>query len=543
LLGNAAVTATDANITGDAGTFEAPPTGAVTLTTSPITGTVHVGDAAAVQAYNAFVTTYDGITLSPGDSLLTGTLAGVTLVPGSYYFDGAATLAGTLTLDGPANGVWIFKVGTGGTGALTGTGFSVVMAGGGDACNVTWWVAEAVTMTNSNFQGNILAGAAITVTGGTLNGNAWSKAGVTVTGPTTITGCEGSIENGNGNGNGNGNCDNGNGNGNYDHGKGDKDHGDKDHGDKGKGDKDHGDKGHGDKGHGDKGHGDKDHGDKGHGDKDHGDKGNGSGDCTNPSATGSNFALLGNAAVTATDASITGNAGTFEAPPTGAVTLTNTPITGTVHVGDAVAQQTYNNFVTTYDGITLSPGDSLLTGTLAGVTLAPGSYYFDGAATLAGTLTLDGPANGVWIFKIGTGGTGALTGTGFSVVMAGGAQACNVTWWVAEAVTMTDSNLQGNILAGAAITLTGGTLNGNAWSQAGVTVTGTAVTGCTGGNGNGNGNGNCDDDHGKGNDHGKYNQGVGNGPDGGDPGHSNHNHSSNDEDGGKPGKPGRKGGK
>jgi hypothetical protein len=166
---------------------------------------------------------------------------------------------------------------------------------------------------------------------------------------------------------------------------------------------------------------------------------------------------------------------------------------------------------------------------------------------LAGTLTLDGPANGVWIFKVGTGGTGALTGTGFSVVMAGGGDACNVTWWVAEAVTMTNSNLQGNILAGAAITVTGGTLNGNAWSKAGVTITGpSTVVGCEcsngTGNGNGNGNGNCDNDHGNGKNKYKYNQGVGNGPDGGDPGNSNHNHSSNDEDGGTRGNPGRKGG-
>jgi hypothetical protein len=256
------------------------------------------------------------------------------------------------------------------------------------------------------------------------------------------------------------------------------------------------------------------------------------------------FALLGNAAVTATDATITGDVGTNEPTPTGAVVLTNSPLTGTIHVGDAVAVQAYDDFLATYAAITPDVGDSLLTGTLSGVTLAPGSYYFDAAATLTGVLTLDGPANGVWIFKVGTLGTGALTGTNFSVVMAGGANACNVTWWVAEAVTMTDSDFQGNLLAGEAITLTRGTLNGNAWSQAGVTVTGTAVNGCECGNGNGNGNndGHGDKDH-HGNDNDKYNQGIGNGPDGGDPGHSNHNQPSNDEDGELPGSPGRKGGK
>ena len=44
-------------------------------------------------------------------------------------------------------------------------------------------------MTDSNFQGTILAGAAITVTGGTFSGDALAQAAVTLTGA-TITGCE-----------------------------------------------------------------------------------------------------------------------------------------------------------------------------------------------------------------------------------------------------------------------------------------------------------------------------------------------------------------
>ncbi|MHB1863659.1 MAG: ice-binding family protein [Gemmatimonadaceae bacterium] len=255
-----------------------------------------------------------------------------------------------------------------------------------------------------------------------------------------------------------------------------------------------------------------------------------------PAAT-SNFAVLGNAAVTCTNGTITGNVGTFLAAPTGSVTQTICPVTGTVHVGDAAAVEAYNAFLATYAALAPAPGDvcTTLTGTLSGVTLAPGVYCFDAAATLTGVLTLRGPANGTWVFKIGTSGTGALTGTNFSVVMAGGAQPCNVTWWVAEATTMTTSNFQGNLLSGAAITLTGGTFTGNVWSQAGVTITGTAVTGCEGVNG-GNDHGN-----GKGNDKSKCNQGVGNGSEGCDPGNSNHHNGSNDEHGGTPGNPGRKG--
>lgn len=253
------------------------------------------------------------------------------------------------------------------------------------------------------------------------------------------------------------------------------------------------------------------------------------------SAAASSFAVLANAAVTCTSGDITGDVGTLLADPTGSITLTDCPVTGALHVGDGLAIDAYNAFLAEYEELRPETGDvcdETLTGTLDGRTLAPGTYCFDAAAALTGTLTLDGPANGIWIFKIGTLGTGALTGTDFTVVMAGGGQACNVTWWVAEAVTLTDSNFLGNILAGAAITLTRGTFHGNAWSQADVTITGTATSGCEGSNGGDNGNGN---------DSGKCNQGVGNGSEGCDPGNSNHKRPTNDENGGTPGDPGRKG--
>src|SRR5512140_722461 len=81
VLANAAVTCTNGTITGDVGTFLAPPTGAITRTSCPLTGTMHKGDAAAVGAYNAFLASYAALATVPCDSLLTGTLDGVTLQP------------------------------------------------------------------------------------------------------------------------------------------------------------------------------------------------------------------------------------------------------------------------------------------------------------------------------------------------------------------------------------------------------------------------------------------------------------------------------
>jgi hypothetical protein len=265
--------------------------------------------------------------------------------------------------------------------------------------------------------------------------------------------------------------------------------------------------------------------------------------------TSSSFAVLAHAAVTCTNGTITGDVGTFLATPTGSITQTTCPITGTIDVGDAAAVHADSAFLSTYTADSQAVCGTTLTGTLAGDTLPPGVYCFPAAATLTGALTLKGPSSGSWVFKIGTGGTGALTGTNFSVVMAGGGLACNVTWWVAQAVTMTTSALQGDILAGAAITLTGGTLNGNAWAKADVTITGTAVTGCASGPGTGDGDGDNDNDHKRHHDKDRdhkdrdhCNQGVGNGSEGCDPGHSDRHNPSNDENGGTPGDPGRQGG-
>jgi hypothetical protein len=214
------------------------------------------------------------------------------------------------------------------------------------------------------------------------------------------------------------------------------------------------------------------------------------------------------------------------------VTLTSCPVTGTVHIGDGVAKQAFNAFVAEYDALAPQVGQCdaahTLTGTLANVTLTPGTYCISSEAK-TGTLTLNG--GGAYTFLV----SGALTGTGFDVVLANGAQACDVTWLTTAAATLTDSHFVGTILAAAAITLTRGTFSGNAWAGASgvgdVTITGTTVTGCAGRTGGGNGG-----------DKEKCNQGVGNGPEGCDPGNSNHRHSSNDENGGTPGNPGRRGG-
>ena len=238
-------------------------------------------------------------------------------------------------------------------------------------------------------------------------------------------------------------------------------------------------------------------------------------------------------AVTCTDSTITGDVGSSGA----AASIVQTSCTTTGAVIAPVSAGVLADFNSAYDALAGQACDSFLPTLDVTQSLSPGVYCFGAAATATGkTLTLNGGANDTWLFKVGTGGTGALTGTSFSVVMAGGASACNVTWWVAEAATITTSSFLGTILAGAAITGTGvaptSPFEGRALAKAAVTMTNVALLGCEGGSiGGSAGKQKC-------------NQGVGNGPEGCDPGNSNQGNPfrSNDEVGGTPGNPGRKGG-
>jgi len=102
VLANASVTCTNGTITGDVGTFLPAPTGSVTKSSCPIAGTVHVGDAAAKQAFNDFLNTYAALAPKAGNvcKTLTGTLAGITLTGGT--FNGHASSKADVTITSTA---------------------------------------------------------------------------------------------------------------------------------------------------------------------------------------------------------------------------------------------------------------------------------------------------------------------------------------------------------------------------------------------------------------------------------------------------------
>jgi Ice-binding-like len=189
VLAGTNVTCTASMVAGDVGVS---PGSAVPFTTTACTfggATPPATNAAAVGARTDFLSAYAAILRLSTTCIQTpGNLTGLNLLPGTYCLDAVAK-AGTLTLAGPSTGVWIFIV----TGALTATDFSVVMADGGQGCNVFWAPSAAATLTRATFNGNILAGNAIggsiSLTGGTLVGRALANVAVTMTTAANVLGC------------------------------------------------------------------------------------------------------------------------------------------------------------------------------------------------------------------------------------------------------------------------------------------------------------------------------------------------------------------
>jgi ice-binding like protein len=200
-----------------------------------------------------------------------------------------------------------------------------------------------------------------------------------------------------------------------------------------------------------------------------------------PLGAAESFAVLGGTAVTCTHSLVTGDVGVY--PGTAITQTEGCVINGGIHPGDSVAQAAHDDFLAAYNALAVVECTGTLNTVYTDTTLSlpPGVYCNAADVTFTRTtLTLDGPADGVWIFKIGTGGTGALTGTNFSVILPGSGDTCdnNVFWWTKEAATLTDSFFVGNILSGVAITVTDGSLSGRALAQAAVTLTDTDVATC-----------------------------------------------------------------
>jgi hypothetical protein len=196
------------------------------------------------------------------------------------------------------------------------------------------------------------------------------------------------------------------------------------------------------------------------------------------------FAILSKSGVTDVFRSeITGDVGS--SPITGAaIGLMCTEVNGTIytvnaagplpcrvidptHLTSAVGamEAAYNDAAgrTTPDVVNLGAGE------IGGLTLAPGLYKWTSNVSISDDVTLAGGPNDVWIFQI----AGTLReAAAKNVTLTGGAQAKNVFWQTAGAVTIgTTAHFEGTILSQTMIAMrTHASINGRLLAQTAVTL-------------------------------------------------------------------------
>ena len=203
-----------------------------------------------------------------------------------------------------------------------------------------------------------------------------------------------------------------------------------------------------------------------------------------------NFAILSKTGVTDVyKSAIVGNVGS--SPISGAAILVScAEVTGTIYAVDAagplpcsITSQSMlttaiSNMETAYTDAAGRSNPNFLNlgaGNLGGLTLSPGLYKWTSTVSVPTDITLNGGPNDVWIFQI----AGTLTtSSAVKVMLTGGAQAKNIFWQVAGAVTIgTTSHFEGIVLGQTAINLqTGASITGRTLAQTAVTLQMNAIT-------------------------------------------------------------------
>jgi hypothetical protein len=197
-----------------------------------------------------------------------------------------------------------------------------------------------------------------------------------------------------------------------------------------------------------------------------------------------NFVILTKSGITDVyKSTITGDVGS--SPITGAAILVRcTEVVGTIYSVNAAGPLPCR--VTNASKLTTAVGDmqtaytdaagrsnpkflNLGAGNIGGRTLKPGLYKFTSAVVIPTNVTISGGPNDVWIFQVA--GTLRMSSS-MKIILAGGAQAKNIFWQVAGAVTLgTTSHFEGNILGKTGINLqTGASINGRLLAQTAVTL-------------------------------------------------------------------------
>jgi len=187
ILAGSGITNTNATtIAGDRGTFPTPTqTGTGSITQS--SGTDQADSPVTQQAKNDLTTAFNTASAAAPETAVTADLVGLTLTPG-VYASNTFLLTGTVTLDtlGDPNALFVFKTNSS---LDTASGSNMVVANGGQACNVFWVVPSSATLgTNSNLIGTVMATTSITAaSGATIQGRLLAQNGAVTLDNNTIT--------------------------------------------------------------------------------------------------------------------------------------------------------------------------------------------------------------------------------------------------------------------------------------------------------------------------------------------------------------------
>ena len=189
-----------------------------------------------------------------------------------------------------------------------------------------------------------------------------------------------------------------------------------------------------------------------------------------PLASAGTFGIMATSAITNTGAG-TSIIGDVSLDPGSSMGLLPVQVTGAIHINDTVSEQARLDLLAAYNfAKTLPPGTTITGGADLGALapLAPGTYTSGSTMLVATPLVLNGNANSVWVFQIGS----SLTTTA-NVTLTGGALAKNVFWVPTfDATIGVGSTFFGTIVSGRDVTAkTGAKINGRI--LAGATLAGT----------------------------------------------------------------------
>ena len=154
-----------------------------------------------------------------------------------------------------------------------------------------------------------------------------------------------------------------------------------------------------------------------------------------PVALGSAGAFAVLAGTTVTSAETVAGASTVNgdlgvSPGTSVTGFPPATLNGALHAGDGPAASAHTDLATAYTDASERSSATPITADIGGTTLDPGVYQAAAASiAITGTLTLDaqGDPNAVFILQAGS---TLITAAKSQVILANGAQACNVFWSV-----------------------------------------------------------------------------------------------------------------